>query len=182
MNYTKTIKLSPVPVALALVLWVSPGEAVNYKLVPNLVEMKDRSAAPEFTLPDPMGNKVMLKNFRGKLVLLNFWATWCDPCREEMPSMERLYRRFKDRGFVIVGVDVKDRRNDALSFLKELKITFPILLDPDGQVGVLYGAWGLPATYLIDAKGIAIARAWGPADWDSPGARQLISELLKTKN
>jgi len=95
--------------------------------------------------------------------------------------MERLYRRFKDKGFVIVGVNVKDNRKDALSFLKELKITFPIGLDPHGQVGLLYGAWGLPVTYLIDSKGIAIARAWGPADWDSPGARQLIAELLKTK-
>ena len=178
MNYTKTIKLSSVPVALALVLCVSPGEAVNYKLVPNLVEMKDRSAAPEFTLLNLAGKKVALKDFRGKLVLLNFWATWCDPCREEMPSMERLYRRFKDRGFVIVGVDVKDRRNDALSFLKELKITFPIVLDPDGQVAVLYGAWGLPATYLIGPKGTALARAWGPADWDSEGAQRLIAELL----
>ena len=178
MNYTKTIKLSPVPMALALVLWVSPGEAVNFKLVPNLEEMKDRSAAPEFTLPDPAGKKVALKDFRGKLVLLNFWATWCAPCREEMPSMERLYQRFKDKGFVIVGLNVKDRRNDALSFLKELNITFPIVLDPDGQAGLLYGAWGLPVTYLIDSKGTAIARAWGLADWDSPGARQLIAELL----
>jgi DsbE subfamily thiol:disulfide oxidoreductase len=143
--------------------------------------MTDRSAAPEFTLLNPAGKKVALKDFRGKLVLLNFWATWCDPCREEMPSMERLYRRFKDKGFVIVGVNVKDRRNDALSFLKELNITFPIVLDPDGQIGLLYGAWGLPATYLIDPKSIAIARAWGPADWDSPGARQLITELLKIK-
>jgi peroxiredoxin len=93
--------------------------------------------------------------------------------------MERLYQRFKDKGFVIVGVNVKDSRKEALSFLKELKITFPIVLDPDGQVGLLYGAWGLPVTYLVDPKGTAISRAWGPADWNSPGARQLIAELLK---
>lgn len=179
MNYTKTIKLSPVPVALALVLWVSPGEAVNFKLVPNLEEMKDRSAAPEFTLPDPAGKKVALKDFRGKLVLLNFWATWCAPCREEMPSMERLYLRYKEQGFVILGVNVKDNKKSALEFLKELKITFPIALDSQGEVGLLYGAWGLPVTYLIDRKGIAMARAWGPADWDGQGARRLIAELLK---
>lgn len=180
MKYSKLVKTCYFFAPLALLLWVSPGEAINYKLVPNLEEMKDRSPAPEFTLPNPAGKKVALKEFRGKLVLLNFWATWCAPCREEMPSMERLYGRFKGKGFVIVGVNVKDSRKDALSFLKELKITFPIVLDPDGQVGLLYGAWGLPVTYLIDPRGTAIARAWGPAAWDSPGARQLIAELLKS--
>ena len=95
--------------------------------------------------------------------------------------MERLYLRFKDKGFVIIGVNVKDDKKSALSFLKELKITFPIALDPDGQVWLLYGAWGLPVTYLIDPKGTAIARAWGPTDWDSPGARQLIAELLNSR-
>lgn len=179
MNYTKIIKLSPFHGVLALLLWVSPGETVNFKLVPNLEEMKDRSAAPEFTLPDPAGKKVALKDFRGKLVLLNFWATWCVPCREEMPSMERLYQRYKRQGFVILGVNVKDNKKSAISFLKELNITFPIALDAQGEVGLLYGAWGLPVTYLIDPKGTAMARAWGPADWDSSGARQLIAELLK---
>lgn len=181
MNYSRIIKPSPVIMVLAVLFLVSPGEAINYKLVPNLEEMKDRSPAPEFALTNPTGKKVALKDFRGKLILLNFWATWCAPCREEMPSMERLYLRFKDKGFVIIGVNVKDDKKSALSFLKELKITFPIALDPDGQVGLLYGAWGLPVTYLIDSKGIAMARAWGPADWDSPSARQLIAELLNSR-
>ena len=181
MIYSKIIKGCPVYLVIVLLIWVSPGAAVNYKLVPNLEEMKDRSPAPQFTLTNPTGKKVALNDFRGKLVLLNFWATWCAPCREEMPAMERVYHRFKDKGFVILGVNVKDDKKSALSFLKELKITFPILLDPDGQVGLLYGAWGLPVTYLIDSKGTALARAWGPADWDSPGARQLIAELLNSR-
>ena len=181
MKKSGTIKRYLLYVPVTLLLWVSPGQAIDYKLVPNLEEMKDRSPAPEFTLPNPTGKKVALKDFRGKLILLNFWATWCAPCREEMPSIERLYLRFKDKGFVIVGVNVKDSRKDALSFLKELKITFPIALDPDGQVGLLYGAWGLPVTYLVDPTGTALARAWGPADWDSQGAQQLIAELLKNR-
>ena len=88
---------------------------------------------------------------------------------------------YKDMGFVILGVNVKDDKKSAVSFVKELKITFPIAFDPNGEVGLLYGAWGLPATYLIDAKGIALARAWGPADWFSPGARELIKTLLDEK-
>ena len=93
--------------------------------------------------------------------------------------MERLYQRHKDLGFVILGVNVKDNKKSALSFVRELNITFPIGFDPNGEVGLLYGAWGLPTTYLIDTKGIALARAWGPADWYSPGARGLIKKILE---
>ena len=154
------------------------SKRINYKLVSNLQELKDASPAPDFTLPDLERGKVSLKDFRGKLLMLNFWASWCVPCREEMPAMERLYQKSRDHGFVIVGVNLKDDKKSARSFVKELEITFPIAFDPDGEVGLLYGAWGLPATYLIDADGIALARAWGPADWFSPGARELIETLL----
>jgi peroxiredoxin len=125
------------------------SKAINYKLVPNLQEIKGPSSGPDFTLPDLETGKVSLRDFRGKLLLLNFWASWCAPCREEMPAMERLYQRYKDQGFVILGVNVKDDKKSALSFAKELKITFPIAFDPKGEVGILYGAWGLPTTYLI---------------------------------
>ena len=95
--------------------------------------------------------------------------------------MERLYQEFKDRGFVILAVNVKDKRKDALDFIKELKLTYPVLFDDNDQVGILYGAWGLPTTYLIGPKGEGLARMWGPADWYSPGARELISTLLEKK-
>jgi len=159
----------------------SRGPAVNYKLVPNLEPMKDTSPTPDFSLPDPSGKKVSLRDFRGKLVLLNFWATWCVPCREEMPAMERLYQQFKSKGFTVIGVDVKDSRKEALKFLGEVKITYPIMFDPEGEVGLLYGAWGLPATYLIGPKGEGLARMWGPASWDGDGAKQLVQELLDGK-
>jgi thiol-disulfide isomerase/thioredoxin len=157
------------------------GQRANFKLVPNLEPMKDNAPTPDFFLPDPAGKKTTLKDFRGKLVLLNFWATWCVPCREEMPAMERLFQQYKGKGFTIVAVDVKDGRKDALAFLKELKITYPVMLDPDGEVGLLYGAWGLPTTYLIGPKGEGLARIWGPAVWDSAGAKQLIQDLLDGK-
>lgn len=158
------------------------AQEINYKLVPNLQRMKDNSPNPDFTLPDSAGKKVSLKDFRGKLVMLNFWATWCEPCREEMPAMERLYQEFKNKGFVIVAVSVKDKKTEALAFIKELKLTYPVVFDPDAEVGILYGAWGLPATYLIGPKGEGLARMWGPADWYSPGARALIQALLNQKN
>jgi DsbE subfamily thiol:disulfide oxidoreductase len=170
---------------LAVVLLLAGGSfhawAADYSAVPKLQEQKDRPAAPDFTLPDPRGKKVSLRDYRGKVVFLNFWATWCESCREEMPSMERLYQEFKGKGLEIVAVNVKDKRPDALAFVKELKLNYPVLMDPEGEVGLLYGAFGLPVTYLIDRKGIVLARLWGPADWHGPGARKLIRELVEQK-
>ncbi|MBI2366942.1 MAG: TlpA family protein disulfide reductase [Deltaproteobacteria bacterium] len=154
---------------------------VNYKVIRNLEPMKENSPTPDFSLPTPEGKKVSLKDFRGKIVFLNFWASWCAPCREEMPAMDRLYKEFKDKNFVVLAVAVKDRKQDAISFVKELKLTYPIGLDPEGEVGLLYGAWGLPTTYLIGTKGEGLARAWGPAEWHGPAARNLIKELTEGK-
>ena len=155
--------------------------AIDFSVIPKLEAMKDRPAAPDFTLPGPDGKNLSLKDYRGKVVLLNFWATWCTSCRDEMPAMERLYREFKGKGFEIVAVNVKDKRTDALAFVKSLKLTYPIMMDPQGEVGLLYGAWGMPATYLIDENGIVLARLWGAADWYSPGARNLIKSLVEKK-
>src|SRR5262245_13620757 len=152
---------------------------VDYSVVPKLQALKDRDAAPDFALLNPDGKKVSIKDFRGKVVFLNFWATWCEGCREEMPSMERLYKEFRGKGLEIVAVNVKEKRPDALAFAKKLQLTYPLLLDPEGEVGLLYGAFGLPVTYLIDRKGTLLARLWGPADWYSPGARNLIRSLLE---
>ncbi len=154
---------------------------INYKVIPNLEAMKEQAATPDFTLPNLDGKKVSLKEFRGKVVFLNFWATWCVPCREEMPAMEKLYQEFKQKNFVVLAVNVKDRKQEAVNFVKELKLSYPIVIDPDAQVGLLYGAWGLPTTYLIGPKGEGLARAWGPAEWYSPAARNLIKELLDGK-
>jgi peroxiredoxin len=154
---------------------------INYKVIPNLEAMKEQAPTPDFTLPNLDGKKVSLKEFRGKVVFLNFWATWCVPCREEMPAMEKLYQEFKEKNFVVLAVNVKDRKQEAVNFVKELKLSYPIVMDPDAQVGLLYGAWGLPTTYLIGPKGEGLARAWGPAEWYSPAARNLIKELLDGK-
>lgn len=154
---------------------------INYKVIPNLEAMKDNTPTPDFTLSTIEGKKLSLSDFRGKIVFLNFWASWCTPCREEMPSMEKLYQEFKNNNFVVLAVNVKDRKRDAASFVKEIKISYPVALDPDGQVGLLYGAWGLPTTYLIGPQGEGLARAWGPANWHGPAARKLIKELVAGK-
>lgn len=160
---------------------VQAESKINYKVIPHLEAMKQKALTPDFTVLNTNGKKISLKDFRGKLVLLNFWASWCEPCREEMPAMERLYEEFKDQNFVVFAVSVKDRKQDSIDFAKALKLSYPVAMDPEGHAGLLYGAWALPTTYLIGPKGEGLARVWGPADWYSPGARRLIKELLDGK-
>ena len=155
---------------------------INFKVIPGLQPMKEIAPTPDFTLLTPEGGKISLRDFKGKTVFLNFWATWCAPCREEMPAMEKLYQEYRDKNFVVLAVNVKDRKQEAVALLKELKLTYPIALDPEAEVASLYGAWGLPTTYLIGPKGEGLARGWGPAEWYSPASRKLFKELLEEKN
>ena len=157
------------------------AQTPDFKAMPKLQEVKDRPPAPDFTLPDPAGKKVSIKDFRGKVVFLAFWATWCEFCREEIPAIESLYRDFKGKGLEIVAVNIKDKREDALAFIKKHKLTYPVLMDPEGDVGALYGAFATPTVYLIDRKGTVLARQWGPAGWNSPNARKLIGEIVEQK-
>ncbi|HEY8371098.1 MAG TPA: TlpA disulfide reductase family protein, partial [Thermodesulfobacteriota bacterium] len=111
--------------------------------------------------------------------LLNFWATWCPPCRAEMPSMERAYQQYRERGFTIVAIDYREGPELVEPFVKELGLTFPIALDRDGAVtDAKYPTSGLPTTYLIDRQGRAVARRMGYVEWDGAAARALIETLL----
>jgi peroxiredoxin len=170
---------------LFFALAVAPGWAqpkINFKVIPILQPMKEVAPTPDFSLINPEGKKISLKDFRGKTVFLNFWATWCEPCREEMPAMEKLYQDYKNKNFVVLAINVKDRKQEALAFVKELKLTYPIAFDPNAEVASLYGAWGLPTTYLIGPKGEGLARGWGPAEWYGPASRNLFKELLEETN
>jgi thiol-disulfide isomerase/thioredoxin len=159
----------------------SAQSKLDYKVVPILQAMKEVAPTPDIALGTLDGKKISLKDFRGKVVLLNFWASWCAPCREEMPAMEKLYQEYRNKNFAILAVAVKDSRQDTLNFVKELKLTYPVALDPDAKVGQEYGAWGLPVTYLIGPNGEGLARGWGPADWYGAPARKLIKDLIDGK-
>ena len=137
-------------------------------------------AAADFTVPDLAGKPLRLRDFKGKVVFLNFWATWCPPCKEEMPSMKRLYRRHKDRGFTILALSIDSGGAAPVgAFVKELGLTFPIGLDSKTTVANEYAVRGLPATFLIDAKGVIAAIAIGPRDWDGKAAHAVIEALLR---
>lgn len=137
--------------------------------------------APDFSLEDLSGKRLGLKDLRGKVVFINFWATWCVPCRQEMPAMEKLYRELKDRGLEIVAINVKENKPEVRRFFDELGLTFTSLLDKDGKVAEEYGAWAIPLSYFVNRKGEFVGKANGARNWDSREARGFFKALLDEK-
>ncbi len=136
--------------------------------------------APDFTLPDLGGTRHSLSAYRGKVVFLNIWATWCPPCREEMPSMNRLHRQYRDDGLVVLAVSEDEGATESVAaFARDLGLEFPILLDPAGELPPRYGVTGYPETFLIDKTGRIVRHIVGPADWFSASARSEIESLLR---
>jgi peroxiredoxin len=123
-------------------------------------------AAHDFGLPTLRGDYVKLSDYRGKVVFLNIWATWCPPCREEMPSMESLYQRLKGRDFEMLAVSI-DREGEKVvrPFAAKYGFTFPVLLDPDSKTYRLYGLTGIPESFIVDKSGVIIHKIIGPQDW-----------------
>ncbi|MDH4328291.1 MAG: TlpA family protein disulfide reductase [Nitrospira sp.] len=147
----------------------------------NLTMVKVGDEAPNFHLRDLAGNMISLSQLRGKVVLLNFWATWCGPCRVEMPAMEQLYRAFPRREFEILAIST-DAQGVAVTrpFQQEMGFTFPILHDAEYRVGLIYGARSLPLTFMVDRQGVIRKKIFGARDWGSPEARELIQTLMKS--
>ena len=132
----------------------------------------------DFKLQTPAGAAVSLSSYAGKVILLNFWATWCPPCRNEIPSIESLYTKFKDQGFVVLGVDLQEDPASVSDFVKKYAITYPVVLDQTGQVASQYGARGIPLSFLIDRKGQITSGAIGGREWSGPETEALVKALL----
>jgi cytochrome c biogenesis protein CcmG/thiol:disulfide interchange protein DsbE len=134
--------------------------------------------APMLALTDPHGRQVTLDEFRGRFVILNFWATWCLPCRAEMPAMQRLYLAYRDRGLVVVGVNFKESTRQVQDFMLEQALTFPALLDRDGNAATALRVIGLPMTFLLDRERRILWRAIGEREWDTSATRAYLDQLL----
>jgi thiol-disulfide isomerase/thioredoxin/Cu/Ag efflux protein CusF len=136
--------------------------------------------APDFTLPTLSGAPLRLAELRGKVVLLNFWATWCVPCRTEMPTLEALYQRYKDRGLEVLAVNVDMLSTAGVeAFVQEVTVTFPIVLDPSWSVAQAYRVLGLPTTYLIDRGGNVVVREVGERHWMDNVSQMAVAGLLQ---
>ena len=167
--------------ACAVLLAIVPAEAFADPFLDlSLIRLAKPQHAPDFEVPGLTGGTVALRRYRGSVVFLNFWATWCAPCKTEMPSMERLYRRYKGRDFAILAIslDAGDP-GKVMAFVKTLDLTFPVGLDPEQDVTDRYAVRGLPGSFLIDRSGDIVAVAIGPRDWDSAAARRVVEALLR---
>jgi peroxiredoxin len=110
--------------------------------------------APDFSLPTLEEREIGLGKFKGKVVLLNFWASWCAPCQEELPELEKIYRKYQERGFEVIGVNIDKKQANAEKFVRRFGLTFPVMLDPESAVVGEYRAHAMPMSYLIDQEGV----------------------------
>jgi len=143
-----------------------------------VMPFQSRIPSENFVLSTPDGDDVALEDYRGKVVFLNFWATWCPPCREEMPSMQALYEELAEEGLAIVAVNVLEPEELVSDFIDENGFTFPVLLDHDGRVQLRYSVRAYPTTYIIDRGGNVIAVRPGYHDWASPEIVDAFRALL----
>jgi len=134
--------------------------------------------APHFSLKDINGKSYDLTDYRGQVVIVNFWTTWCPPCRFELPSMERAYQQFKQQGIEILAINVGEDADTIFTFTVDYPVTFPLLMDLDSQVINNYPVIGLPTTYIIDTDGRLVYRAVGTREWDDA---VLVEKILALK-
>jgi peroxiredoxin len=144
-----------------------------------VVSPKNEKLAPNFTLETTTGKKINLKDFKGKAVLLNFWATWCEPCKKELPSMQKIYDELKPDGIEIIGVSIdRNKKEQVKKYIRKYNLTFPILLDPNQKVRKDYFILGLPTSYLIGSDGKLKGFISGARQWDSKASKEMLSTLM----
>ncbi len=168
---------------VAAASWVALASAMvsAHAATPFMTPVHPERPAPAFTLKDIDGKTHSLEQYRGKVVLVNFWATWCPPCRAEMPSIERLYASMKGKPFVVLALDQGESVDNVFAYMGQLSPspTFPVLLDNKSQAAHAFGVMGIPSTYLIDKQGRIVAQAIGGRDYDSAAMRTLLDRLMR---
>ncbi len=136
--------------------------------------------APDFTYSGLDGKKVSLSDYRGKVVFINIWATWCTPCVEEMPSMQKLYQKLKGENFEILAVSIDSKGAKVVApFMKKYQLTFPALIDYMSTIKRIYKTTGVPESYIIDKDGILAKKVIGPLDWSQPDVLRLFRDMIQ---
>lgn len=174
--------LAAVPLAFLLALGgYAYFNRVTAPPEPKTPPLRAGDEAPLFTFPDLEGRPVSLKDFRGKVVFLNVWATWCPTCTWEMPSMEVLHRRYRDQGLTMLAVSIDVLGKDVVApYMEKYRLTFPALLDPKGAIKRLYQTTGVPETFIIDRKGRIFRKVIGPREWTQREMTDLIEIALRS--
>ena len=170
----KAAIIAGIVIVVAVVVFIVMGQREKYEPV------VAGTVAPEFELPGLDGKTHKLSEYKGKVVFLNFWATWCKPCEEEIPSMQKLHENLKGFPFEIVAVSVDKEGPEVVEpFLKHYGVTFPVLQDRKGRIKELYKTTGVPETFIIDQNGVIAEKVWGPRDWLDPASTKAIMELVQ---
>jgi peroxiredoxin len=165
-------------IALAIFIMIQNKTPTSFK--EDIPHTKNGPTAPDFTLPDLEGRMISLSSFKGKVVIVNIWATWCPPCVAEIPSLNKLYKMFKDEGLELLAVSVDEGGKSAVEkFIKNKNISFPVLLDPDGMVAGLYRTTGVPESFMVKKDGTIDNKIQGAIDWTSPRVIEYFQNLLK---
>lgn len=168
---------------LSVFFYAGQSYCLEKKLLQGLSLQELNEKAPDFTISGEGGAKKSIRDYRGKVVILHFWATWCKPCMVEFPAFEKVYQAYKDKDLVFlpISIDVTANQADINAFAKNHKVTFPVFLARAGDVTSRYWTWGVPETYIVDKKGTIVGRALGPRDWASAEVKDVIDTLLKEK-
>ncbi len=144
-----------------------------------ITQLKENTVVPPFQLTDLDGGTRRLRDYKDRLILVNFWASWCDPCNDEAPSLEKLYRQLGPRGLTVVAISIDHNVSDVKGFVNKYSITFPVLLDTGEDAAAAYGITGVPETFILDGRDRLIKHIVGPLDWTSPEVKGYLSGLLK---
>lgn len=161
-------------VLLVVVIAVAKSRTTAGKIIVN------GDKAPDFRLSALDGRMFSLSDFKGKAVIVHFWATWCPPCVEEMPTLTNFHKLMQTQDAVLLAVSVDEGGANAVGgFLHRNKLSIPVLLDPDRSIAGSYGTFKFPETYFIDRKGIVRHKVIGPLDWSTPQAKQMLSKVLE---
>jgi peroxiredoxin len=165
---------------LTLCLFGAGATAFAQQQAPQTVPaLAEPFSAPEFTLEGEDGKTYGLSDFRGQVLVVNFWATWCPPCREEMPAMERAWEQVRDEGIVILGINVGEDADTIFEFTGQYPVSFPLPMDRDSLVIQRYRVRGLPTTYIIDPRGMVTHRAVGSREWDDPALLDALRAMRR---
>ena len=175
--------MSKTNVIKAAVLIVMVGGAAYFALrqrPPRPVAIGDR--APEFSVPALPSGSLDLRNYRGQIVVLNFWATWCPPCVEETPSLEQFAEKMRDRGVTVLSVSVDQNQKTLEDFIQKYHISYPVGRDPDRSLAARYGTFLFPETYILDRRGLVAEKVADAADWNDARLQNFVLDLARGSN
>ncbi len=164
----------------ALIWFIAIAFVSMYALArpPGIRHFKEPVKAPELAIADANNNIHNIEDYRGQILVLNFWATWCVPCRKEMPALKKAWNRLQDEGIPLLGIATKDEPDAVLEYIKKNNLEFPIPMDPDGSVASDWAVMAVPTAYVVNHEGRIAIRIIGGKDWDKP---ELVDSIIKLK-